>query len=154
VKAPFLTLIAALLFGCQNREPAITDADFEAYKASHPGMKKTCLDAVRYGGFGASNLDEAECYELMPAQRWSGVWEQGWEWSHFCADPVKKCEWMSHPQSWLTFAETADPGQLPEGNYRIEFLGRRTKVPGYFGHLSVYEHLMVVDQVISVQRIK
>ena len=54
----------------------------------------------------------------------------------------------------LTFAKDAlDERDLPDGTYRIEFVGRRTKKPGSFGHQSAYEHLMIADRVISIQKI-
>lgn len=94
------------------------------------------------------------CYDMLPARRWSGLWETGWEWTNFCPDPAQDCNWMSKRGIWLEFATGAlDGPRPPEGIYRIEFVGRRTRVPGNFGHTSAYEHLMIVDRLISMQRI-
>ena len=147
--------VAVLLIVCQDRKPAVSNAEFAAFKASHPGMTQACLDEVRYGGFVAWRPDDPDCYEMLAAQRWGGLWEHGWEWTNFCPDPAKQCDWMAERGTWLIFAESADPGQdLPEGVHRIEFVGRRTRVPGNFGHTNSYDHLMIVDRLISIQPVE
>lgn len=92
---------------------------------------------------------------MLPDQRWSGLWNSGWEWTSFCPDPAKKCDATSDRGGiWLDFARDAYRGpELPDGVYRIEFIGRRTKLPGYFGHLGQYDHLMAAGRVISIQKI-
>ena len=145
----------ALLTGCEYHEPGMSSADIQAFAAEHPGLTATCLNDVRWGrrDWGSVSSD-ADCFEMQPARRWSGLWEHGWEWTNFCPDPAKKCDWMAEPGTWLTFAEKVNlPDDLPDGTHRIEFIGRRTKVPGHFGHQAGYEHLMVVDQVISIRAI-
>jgi hypothetical protein len=143
-----------LLVGCHQRKPAMSDADFQEFKASYPGMTKRCLDETRYGGMSAWRPDDSDCFAMLPAHRWSGLWEKGWEWTNFCPDPAKECDWMAKRGTWLTFAKGArSETVLPDGTYRIEFVGRRSKVPGNFGHQASYDHLMVVDRVISIQRI-
>ena len=116
-------------------------------------MTQRCLDDYRYGGFDAwaREPDEPACYEMLPDRRWTGLWETGWEWTNFCPDPAKDCDWMSKRGIWLRFAKGAP--KVPDGLYRIEFVGRRTKVAGYHGHLNHYEHLMVVDHLISLGKI-
>lgn len=53
---------------------------------------------------------------------------------------------------WLKFADKVElDDNLPDGIHHIEFVGRRTKVPGNFGHTASYEHLMIVDQIISLE---
>jgi hypothetical protein len=101
-----------------------------------------------------------QCLRFTEAQRWSGVWDHGWEWSNFCAGSTEHCLVdkksldAAKPGTWLTFAENASPGDdLPDGIHRVEFVGRRTKYPGHFGHMGMYEHEMVVDRVISIQTI-
>jgi hypothetical protein len=151
----FTIVIALLLAGCDYRQPGMSSADIQEFAASHPGITQTCLDDVRWGRRSWGDVvDDSDCFEMQPAQRWTGLWEIGWEWTNFCPDPTTKCDWMSGHGTWLTFAKDAyhDP-VLPDGTYRIDFVGRRTKVPGYFGHQGEYEHLMVVDHVISIQKI-
>lgn len=146
---------ATLLAGCKYREPAMSSADIQQFAASHPGITQTCLDDVRWGRRDWGDVvDDSGCFEMLPAQRWRGLWETGWEWTNFCPDPATKCDWMSGHGTWLTFGSNAYHGPvLPDGTYRIDFVGRRTKVPGYFGHQDEYDHLMVVDRVISIRKI-
>lgn len=147
--------IAALLFGCERREPAFSDAEFAPISASNPGMTQACLDKVRYGGIEAWEPDNPDCYQMLPAQRWAGLWEHGWEWTNFCPDPAKRCEWMARRGIWLVFSEKAGADRdLPDGVHRIEFVGRRTKIAADYGHTGSYEHMMVVDRVISIKTIK
>jgi hypothetical protein len=148
-------LFAVALNGCNHREAAVSDADYQAFKASYPGMTQQCLDAYRYGGADAWRPDDPDCFEMTRAQRWSGLWESGWEWSNFCPDPAKDCNWMAKRGTWLIFAKGAQDGPklLEHGIYRIEFVGRRTKLAGNFGHQAAYNHLIVVDRLISVQKI-
>lgn len=143
-----------VLLGCQQPKPAISDDEFTAFRESHPGMIQPCLDEVRYGGFIEWRPDDPDCYEMLPAQRWSGLWEHGWEWTNFCPKPAKTCDWMAERGTWLEFADDAQLDEnLPDGVHRIEFVGRRTKVPGNFGHLANYRHLMIVDRIISLERV-
>jgi hypothetical protein len=150
-----ICLIALTLSSCNYRKPAVSDADFQDFKAANPGMTKQCLDANRYGGFNAWRPDDPDCFEMTPAQQWSGLWETGWEWSNFCPDPAHECDWMSKRGTWLIFAKDAwrAPRKIDEGVYRISFVGRRTRVPGNFGHMASYQHLMVVDRLISIEKI-
>ena len=117
-------------------------------------MTQQCLDAVRYGGFRAWQPNDPNCFEMTAPQRWSGLWEKGWEWTNFCPDPATKCDWMSKRGTWLTLAKDAYRGpKLQDGTYRIEFIGRRTKKAGNFGHQASYDHLMVVDRMMSIKKI-
>ena len=60
---------------------------------------------------------------------------------------------MGDRRWWLVFGKDAYPREIRDGLYRIEFIGRRTKVPGYFGHLNTYEHMVIVDRLISIRTI-
>jgi hypothetical protein len=152
MKAPLILPIILVLVGCQQPEPVISDAEFAAFRESYPGMVQRCLDDVRYGGYEEWRPDDPDCYEMLPAQRWSGLWEHGWEWTNFCPEPAKTCDWMAERGTWLEFADGVQlEDNLPDGVYRIEFIGRRTKAPGNFGHTASYKHLMIVDRIISVE---
>jgi hypothetical protein len=132
----------------------VSDADYQAFKASNPGMTKECLNGYRYGGVTAWRPDDPACFAMTPAQHWSGLWQTGWEWSNFCPDPAKECDWMSKRGTWLIFAKEVSglPDRLEDGVYRIDFVGRRTKMPGNFGHMGSYDHLMVVDRLVSIRK--
>ena len=151
----FVILVGLLLFvGCDQRKPSMSGADFAEFRASNPGMTERCLNENRFGGIAAWRPDDPNCFAMLPARPWSGLWEKGWEWTNFCPDPAKECDWMAKRGTWLIFAEGARPkADLPDGTYRIEFIGRRSKVPGNFGHTAAYEHLMVVDRVTSIRKV-
>lgn len=53
-------LSALALGGCGQRTPASSDADYQAFKESHPGMTAQCLEAVRYGGVSAWRPDDPD----------------------------------------------------------------------------------------------
>lgn len=155
MRLSFVFLISVLLVGCHHRQPAMPERDYDAFRQSHPGMTDECLTAVRYGKFRGDVVDDPNCFEMLPSQRWSGLWVRGFEWTNFCSDPAKACSIFGAPgESWLQFADQAHLIQRPpEGTYHIEFIGRRTKVPGHFGHLDQYDHLMIVDKLVSIRRV-
>jgi len=158
--------ILLLLASCDQPKPAVSkqdvalaktmDADIAEIRTSHPGIKGACLKRIRAGELGAFEwIDNPDCFDMLPQQRWSGLWNSGWEWTSFCPEPAKECPIASEQGDvWLTFGNNAYRGpELADGLYRIEFVGRRTKVPGYFGHLDQYDHLMVVDRVIWIEHV-
>ena len=144
--------MVSVLFGCDEREPVLGEAEFAEFRESHPGMVGACLEEVRYGGYMQWRPNDPDCYELLPAQRWTGLWEHGWEWTNFCPEPAQSCNWMTNRGTWLIFADDVKSrSSLPDGVHRIALIGRRTKAPGNFGHTTSYEHLMVVDHIISLE---
>ncbi|MCW2337930.1 hypothetical protein M2337_002163 [Sphingobium sp. B2D3A] len=152
MKAIFIVPMVSILLGCQQPDPAMSEAEFVAFRKSYPGMVQRCLDEVRSLGFHEWRPEDPECYEMLPAQRWKGLWQHGWEWTNFCPEPAGTCDWMAKRGIWLTFAKNVVLEEdIPEGIHRIEFVGRRTKLPGNFGHTDAYEHLMVVDRIIALE---
>jgi hypothetical protein len=154
VRIAYLIAVGSLLVSCHERKPAMPDSEFEKFRAAWPGMTKQCLDEIRYYGILAWRPDDPDCFEMMPAQQWSGLWETGWEWSNFCPSPATECDWMAKRGIWLTFAKDAYHGpERPDGVYQIHFIGRRTKAPAQFGHQGNYDHLIVVDRLISMSQV-
>jgi hypothetical protein len=146
-----------VLVGCHHRQPAMPDSEFEAFRQSHPGMKHACLDAVRYGKHWGDVVDDPDCFEMLPPQHWSGLWNSGWEWSIFCPESAEVCPVSgAYRGVALRFAKSAPPPDVPGSDgilFRMEFIGRRTKVPGFFSHMGQYKHLMVVDHLISMKQV-
>ncbi|MGB3471558.1 MAG: hypothetical protein WBA51_12110 [Erythrobacter sp.] len=152
MRALFVCSLALGLLGCQPPDSAISDDQFLGLRESHPGMTQACLNEIRYGGVDQWRPDDPDCFEMLPAQRWIGLWEHGWEWTNFCPVPETTCEGISGDGTWLTFSSKASPdANIPDGVHRITFIGRRTKIPGSFGHEGSYKHLMVVDQIIAIE---
>jgi hypothetical protein len=150
-------LLCASLLGCEYREPGMSSADIQAFAASHPGMTQTCLDDVRWGRRNWGDATPRNgCFEMEPAKRWRGLWDSGWEWSIFCAESARNCRTFPEKgDSWLVFSDGAYKGpHLQDGLYEIEFVGRRTAKPAYFGHLDQYDYEMVVDRMIAIRMIR
>ena len=166
-----LTSAASLLVSCgndprkneQNREVLVplstlkTKEEAEAYlselRRSNPGLTESCIEKMRSDQLGAFEfINNPACFEMQPRRRWTGVWNKGWEWTSFCEGSGSGCPIASERgATWLTFADGARPRWEPkDGLHRVEFVGRRSAAPGNFGHLGQYDHLMVVDQLISI----
>lgn len=155
MKHVLVMVMGLAIVGCNSRTPAMSDNEFAEFRGAWPGMTGKCLDEVRYGGIQAWRPDDPACFEMMPAQRWSGLWNRGWEWTNFCPAPAKECPIEAdRGDIWLTFAKNAHRGpEVSDGIYRIEFVGRRTRTPGPFGHLNQYDHLIVVDKMTSIRKV-
>jgi hypothetical protein len=156
-----MLLLAAVVIisGCHERHKVNRDPQLEAklqeIRASYPGMTEKCLNDLSNGG-SIDRLYDPDCFKMLPDQRWTGLWNTGWEWTNFCPDPAKQCPTSAeHGSIWMEFAKGAYGGlrELPDGVYRVDFVGRRTKVSGHFGHQGYYDHLMVVDRMISIGKI-
>lgn len=153
----FLVIVAAiLLVGCHrdrssNADAALAGEYLAQLQGSHPGMTDACVRRIRSGEIALTGwIDNPDCFDMLPDQRWSGKWDSGWEWSIFCPDGTTKCE--ANRGIWLT-SKVDFPKDLAWGTYHVQFIGRRTRVPGYFGHLDQYAHLMIVDKFYSIQKI-
>ena len=154
--------IVLLIIGCDQRKTAASkeDARAEAYlreiQRAHPGMTDACVARMRRNEAAiGESLNDPDCYEMGPKDGWRGLWNNGWEWSNFCENPAKKCPIASdHGDIWLIFAKGAYRGpELADGVYRVEFWGRRTALPGSFGHEGQYDYLMIADEVFSIKKI-
>jgi len=106
--------------------------------------------------------DYENCVDFLPAERMRGVWISGFERSSFVTgdgtmpDPRRS----NLSGTWLTFASGArpDPALRAEMDalrgvavVSVEFVGRRSRAPGGFGHMGGAEHLVIVDRMISAR---
>ena len=145
-------IVVDRLISLEKARPAMAAEYFAAFGASNPGMIPRCLVENYYLGMDAWQPDDPACFEMLPDQHWSGRWSTNGEYSTFCPDRTKQCE--ANGGITLKFTDRSAPRESPPlGEYRIEFIGRRTKVPGHHGQLDVYAHFMIVDRLISLQRI-
>lgn len=163
MKAFFIGVAALALLGCRDERVRVhendkLDAEIDEIRAANPGVKEVCLKKMRTGEFGAFEwMDNPDCFDMLPRQRWSGLWNTGWEWTNFCPKPAKECGTASeHGDIWLELAGERSGARSPppDGLYQIEFVGRRTKAPGHFGHLDQYDHMMIVDRMISIRPVQ
>jgi hypothetical protein len=153
-----LVAIGLLLVGCNrdggNKADAALAAEYvQLLQAWNPGMTDACVRKIRAGEIGTHDyFDSPDCFEMLPDQRWSGLWSTNGEYSTFCPDGTKEC--VTNGGITLRFTDRSAPREsLPLGEYHTEFIGRRTKVPGHHGQLNVYAHFIIVDRVISIQKI-
>ena len=99
-------------------------------------------------------LPTGECYEMLPAHRWRGVWEDHLEGQVFCPGAATQCP-AGGSGIWLDYASAKRPaGWTPGGVYAIDFIGRRTKFEGGYGHMGASRHAMVVDRMISMKQLQ
>ena len=160
MRCVFLVGVALLLVGCKDGSRGTEDVTL--VNVLIPGTDQqdsmnevACTEKVLAGKFDESS--NGDCFELTPAQRWTGLWNGGYEWSWFCPAPAGECPITSDQGAkiWLHFTEAAYPKPAPsDGLYRIEFIGRRTAAPGSFGHLDQYDHLVFVERLISIRKIE
>ncbi len=139
--------------GCHHAEPKLTDAGLQAIRDANPGMTEECLESIKFGGIVAIPGRVDQCYEMAPPQRWRGQWHDGFEGQIFCPESDRACAAGDQDQlNWLTFATGARPTSATSTgkSYAIDFIGRRTRYPGNYGHFGVFRNAIVVDKLISI----
>ena len=150
---------AALLLGSvsacgQQVPPKLRDQSIRELHNGLPGMTQECLRKVRSGGLVAMPTRVDECFQMLPVQRWRGLWRDDFEGSQFCPNPARNCSFEeSGDRIWLSFNDSVRlKGTRPAGGlYAIEFVGRRTLRRGSYGHMGVFQHEVLVDRLISMK---
>lgn len=116
-------------------------------------------------------ISDEKCYAFESARRWSGViWQNDYFENRFVAGAGgPKVPVGVRETGVLTSAAERDcrgalcrpfhnskgpddPGPELKA-FRVTFLGRRTAYPGHYGHAGHFEHLIIVDRMISEQEI-
>jgi hypothetical protein len=157
-RAPLSLIALLMLAGCNPPTRQISDADMNYYDAELPGMTEECRNKLQFGGIGALPEDTDDCYKMSLPQRWQGLWRNAFESHVFCETPATRCriEPEADPQpayTWIEFKRPLDPRiKQAEGLYRIDFIGRRTVVPGNYGYLGLARHAIVVDRLLFIDR--
>jgi hypothetical protein len=165
-----LIVIAALLLATScKQEPAKPKGVMERLEAGNldatdlkivtdefPGMTKACVEKIRIGGTKALPKRTEDCFEMMPQQRWTGLWRNNYEGSDFCPAPARECpDGKPGDFAWLTLPDPmAKALQGRGGLYALDFIGRRTLHPGRFGSYGSYAHEMIVDRIISMKEVE
>jgi hypothetical protein len=153
VKRSLLLVTALLLIGCEK--PKYTDAEMQKFRNGTPRLTEACLDKIQKGGIEALS-EQDECYEMLPAARWRGLWRNDFEGSLFCPAPAKECTNGSSGEAiWLEFKSrpAAVREALPGGLYEVDFIGRRT-AHGDGMVAAGYAQDMVVDRLISMRKVE
>ncbi len=119
-----------------------------------------CARYKKYPGIDEpviESLPTDECVQMTEPQIWTGIWRDEFEGSQFCAAPATRCAFDSQAERvWLAQRDKSfKGGQRPyDGSlYAVEFLGRRTKYPGSYGHLGVSQHEIIVDRMLSIRKL-
>lgn len=154
-----LILLAVATCACREKDRRSDlqkgiDAEIERLAATDPGLKRSCLKEMRSGDMGAADhIQNPQCYEMTPPRKWSGYWNNGWDWSVFCPDQIDNCAFGTDPGSITLLYPPNDAKklELKDGIYRITFIGRRTRLPGQFGANGAYDHFMTVDRLIFAE---
>jgi hypothetical protein len=113
-----------------------------------PGYKDACIREIQYRDpMMPPHMDVDECYEMTPSRRYRGLWRGGFEVSIFCPEPARRCDRSRDKGVWLS-------GQIGKREpahelYAVDFIGRRTRYPGGFGHINAATYELVVDRLLS-----
>jgi hypothetical protein len=112
-------------------------------------------DRCAHGG-----ADE-DCVDFLPAERMRGIWVSGFETSNFVPDATAPpragdAGWQA---IWLDFARGAAPDRdlqleaqrLGRAAVAIDFVGRRARIAGSYGHMGSARGLVIVDRIISIR---
>lgn len=158
VHSKVLTAIAAILTlvgasSCHRPKPKLSDEVMRAISLDSPGMTPGCLNAIRFGGIDAMSDRTDQCFAMTKPQRWRGLWLDAFEGQRFCPAPAQSCEDDGKDRHiWITFPNDARPSgeAITAKTYAIEFVGRRTLLPGSHGHMGMSAHEIIVDKLISV----
>ena len=106
-----------------------------------------------------ASLPTDQCYRMERPRRYRGVWVDEFEGQTFIPEGAKAPKWKGERERaiaatiWLD-VESANIGhKWQQGGRRvfIEFIGRKTRFPGKYGHLGIAGQYIVVDRVISLR---
>jgi hypothetical protein len=134
----------------------MSDAELQRIRTGTPGITEDCLDKMKWGGIEAAPTETDQCYKMLPATRWHGLWRDGFEGQIFCPAPAQECPGHSpKDESWFEL-KSRPPGveKDPLGAlYAVDFIGRRTAQSSSMIAYG-FQHEMVVDRMISVRLVE
>lgn len=147
------TLLVAVISGCNQPQPTVSEQTLRALRDEMPGVTAECLNKVKFGAIEAMPEEVDQCFEMLPQQRWRGLWRRGFEVSRFCPVPVQTCAGNDAGESiWLDEGDHHLDRNKPLSSLQaVEFIGRRTRARGHYAHLGMYDHEVVVDQWIAIK---
>ncbi|MDZ3833739.1 MAG: hypothetical protein U0S50_18285 [Sphingopyxis sp.] len=125
-----------------------------------------CKYRIEPGLTGSKPTDQ--CYKMEAPRRYRGVWVDEFEGQAFIPEGAEAPVWpRSNPRSpaWRKEADRAiaatiwlhverahldHEGQRSRRKF-IEFVGRKTRYPGNYGHMGMSGHWIIVDRMISLR---
>ncbi len=115
------------------------------------GYDEPCTRKKIVDGYEASEqLPTDQCVQMEPARVWRGQWISQYEHTVFCPEQAgqKECP-VPNERTWLSGAIGGEIGH----RYFVSFVGRRTKYPGGYGHFGLYDSEIIVDRMISLEKL-
>jgi hypothetical protein len=159
MRVKVLSLAALLLTAC-DAQPSHTPPP-EAYRSwkdrALVGLhlasleRLPCATKVKTAGrIREGMLPTDQCFKMTERRRWSGVWVNEFEDSSFHSGRTNVP--LSDSAGW--WLEPTKPMPRVDGKaWLIEFVGRRTKYAGGYGHMGMFDHEIIVDRVISMKEL-
>lgn len=150
--------MCALVVGCNQRQPRLTDAQVKELKAAEPGFKDECVEKMRWGGPEALTGEQEDCYKLDPPQRWKGLVYGAFETARFCPQPARECSDDTPGETiWLGIGPSVElppsDGDIRPAVYAVDFIGRKTSFRRKYGAQG-YDQEIMVDRLISMKKIE
>lgn len=147
----FVPVVLLVTQGCQRQPQRLTNTAIQELREGMPGITERCLTIIQYGGIEAMPSGTDNCFAMAPDRRWKGLWRREFENSRFCPQSAQSCSYQTAgDRIWLSGKALSSMGKR-EGLYQIEFVGRQTAKRGSYGHLSAFDHEIVVDKVIDIR---
>lgn len=110
-------------------------------------------------------LDDLRCAKLTEEREFIGVWIDGFEGQTFFEGRngwVRRDEADHPPWTWLNTENTyagiyemakTTPSGRSGRQFLLVFRGRQSAKPGRFGHLGVFEQLVISEKIVSAEEI-
>lgn len=96
------------------------------------------------------HLPTDQCVHMEPARVWRGQWISQYEHTVFCPAEAEQNECpVPNERTWLSGAIGGEIGH----RYFVSFVGRKTKYPGGYGHFGLYDSEIIVDRMISLEKL-
>jgi hypothetical protein len=146
-------LCFAIVGACKRATPQLPEEGIQRIRAAMPGISEKCLNKLRMKGLDADLGHTDQCFEMMKPQLWRGLWVDAFEGQRFCPAPAQNClDNDRKGRIWITFPNDTPPTgrNLTDKTYVIQFIGRRTLVPGMYGHMGMSEHEIIVDKLLLI----
>ena len=115
------------------------------------------------------SLPTDTCYKMEAPRRYRGIWVDEFEGQSFVPEGTKAPEWPRGNRSspewikqvdraiaatiWLDVERAKVGHKWQQGGRKvfIEFVGRKTRYPGNYGHMGMSGQEIIVDRVISLR---
>ncbi|MAN11594.1 MAG: hypothetical protein CMN63_04105 [Sphingobium sp.] len=147
----FAPVMLLMTQGCEQQPQRFSDQAIQEMREGMPGITERCLNEIKSGGIEAMPSGTDKCFEMTPARQWKGLWRREFENSRFCPSPAVSCSYQTAgDRIWLSGKPLTSLGN-GDGLYEVEFVGRQTAHKGRYGHMSTFDHEIIVDKVVNFQ---